>query len=127
MKPSPLLTSLLLAVTAATAPAAEQLLINWNQNWKYFHTMSDDPTLDDATIDNAGAGVAPNAGPDLIYTNFNGTANPAGAWFAKESDFTGASGYATLFGKGFNIDGVKVGDNTNYSSISIRIRGLEKS
>jgi hypothetical protein len=116
MKSQLVLTSLLLAATVRTMPAAEQILVDWNHTWKYFHSQSDDPTLDDAAIDNTGAGIAPNAGPDLIYTNFNGTINPAGAWFARESDFTGPSGYATVFGKGFNIDGALIGDVNNYSS-----------
>ena len=116
MKPKILLTSLLLSLSAPGIFAAEVTLVDWNHTWKYFHPESDDPTVDDATIDNTGAGVAPNAGPDLIYANFNGTTNPAGAWFAKESDFTAVGGYEDLFGKGFDIDGTLVGAATNYSS-----------
>ena len=116
MKSQLVLCSLLLAAAAPSLFAAEQNLIPWNQNWSYFHSMSDDPTLDDAAIDNSGAGIAPNAGPDLVYANFNGTTSAAGAWFAKESDFTGPTGYATLFGKGFGLDGTTVGDPANYSS-----------
>ena len=113
MKPKLLLTSLLLSLATPAAFAIEQTLVDWGHTWKYFLTMSDDPTANDATIDDTGAGVAPNAGPDLIHTGFN---TGASAWFAPEATFTGAGGYAAVFGKGFNIDGTKVGDILNYSS-----------
>ena len=117
MKHHYLLTFLTAAVLAPAAGAAEQILVDWDHSWKYFHTMSDDPSLNDAAIDDTGVGISPNNGPDLIYANFNGTVNPAGAWFAKESDFTSPNGYATLFGKGFGIDGPMTGDAAgNYSS-----------
>jgi hypothetical protein len=106
----------LLAVLASIIPATavEQTLIQWNHEWKYFHPMSDDPSLDDALIDNTGAGAAPTIGPDLIFPGFNtGTS----AWWQPEAIFTGAGGYATTIGKGFNIDGIVVGDPAlNYSS-----------
>lgn len=115
MKRKLILSCLLLSITGVSA--VEQVLVPWNHSWKYFHTMSDDPSLDDPTIDNTGAGVAPTTGPDLIYTNFNGTADPVGSWFATEANFTSATGYENLFGKGFGIDGPLTGDPAgNYSS-----------
>ncbi len=112
-----LTTSLLLSLLSAPlARATVQTILNFGDGWKFFQPMSDDPSVDEATIPNAGGGAAPNNGPDLFYANFNGTTSAAGAWFAKQSDFTGPSGYATLFGKGFSLDGVFTGDPLNYSS-----------
>ncbi len=106
--------ALLLAFAVPSAFAVEQELVPWNANWSYFHPMSDDPGLDDAAIDNTGAGVSPNTGPDLIHTGFNaGT----GAWFAAQSVFSGPGGYAAVFGKGFGLDGLLIGDPFgNYST-----------
>lgn len=115
MKRKLILSCLLLSIAGVSA--VEQELVPWNHPWKYFQTMSDDPSVDDPTIDDAGAGVAPTTGPDLIYTNFNGTTDPAGAWFATEANFTSATGYENMFGKGFGIDGPLVGDPlNNYST-----------
>ena len=106
MKSKLLFSSLLLSVTQIGAYAAEVTLVDWGHTWKYFHPQSDDPSLDDATIDNSGIGVAPNTGPDLIHPGFN---TGISAWFAKESDFTATGGYEDMFGRGFNIDGTQVG------------------
>ncbi len=67
----------------ATALATEQLLVPQTQLWGYYQ---------------------PNADPATTYANFN---TGTGSWFAKESDFVSATGYQTLVGKGFGIDGAK--------------------
>lgn len=113
MKRHLLCTALLLPLAASPALATEQLLLNWDQVWQYFQPMSDDPSVNEAGIPDAGGGAAPNDGPDLVHSGFN---SGPGAWFAPQAQFNSATGYATVFGKGFNIDGALTGVATNYST-----------
>ncbi len=106
-------TLLSLLAAALPASAVEQVLLDWGADWAYFHPMSDDPGADDAAIPNAGDGAAPNAGPDLIHTSFD---SGPGAWFAPEAEFISATGYQSVFARGFDIDGSLTGNPANYSS-----------